>query len=75
MDAQRFAHLTQIAECDDEVALQLESELALDLDIDAERRKADFDEWIEDQGNRYLAPKAAAPDPVEIEKLAEEIDF
>jgi len=75
MDALRLRQLSQMAEADDDIRLQLESEAALDPDIEAENDRMRFIEWIEEEGRRYLAPKEKAPDPTEIEKLVEDIDF
>lgn len=75
MDALRLRQLSQMAETDDDIRLQLESEVALDPDIEAENDRMRFMEWIEEEGRRYLAPKEKAPDPDEIEKLVEDIDF
>ena len=75
MDALRLRQLSQMAETDDDIRLQLESEVALDPDIEAENDRMRLMEWIEEEGRRYLAPKEKAPDPDEIEKLVEDIDF
>ena len=75
MNALRLKQLSQMAEVDDDIRLQLESEIALDPDIEAENDRIRFMEWIEEEGLRYLAPKEKAPEPDEIEKLVEDIDF
>ena len=75
MDAQRLAHLSEMADCDEDVALQLQSEGYLDLQLEADRNRRSFEDWIEEEGRRYLAPKAEKPDREEIDKLAEEGDF
>jgi len=75
MDAQRLALLSEMAECDEDVALQLQSEVFLDLRMERDRNSRSLEDWIEEEGRRYLAPKAEKPDKEEIDKLAEEVDF
>lgn len=75
MDSLRKIQLEQLASDDEDIALQLESEKYLDPEMEKERNAQRFEEWIEEEGARYIAPKANAPDPGELEKLSEEIDF
>ena len=75
MDALRLKELSEIADCNEDVADQLASEMFLDPDSEVDRNRRSFEEWIEEEGRRYLAPKAETPDAEEIDKLAEDIDF
>lgn len=75
MDAMRFTQISQNAEGGEEDLLRFRSEMALDPDMERIGMENGFLAWIEEQGDRYLAPKAAAPAPEEIDELSAEIDF
>jgi len=75
MDVMRFTQISQNAGGGDEDLLLFHSETTLDPDMERIGLENDFLAWIEEQGDRYLAPKAAAPAPEEIDELSAEIDF
>lgn len=72
--SQRLAELSVIAENDEDVALQLESERFLTPsrnDIGDPGMIA----WAEDIADSYLIVTAPVADEATIQKLAEEVDF
>jgi hypothetical protein len=75
MDDRRLAELSEMAEASDDVALQLESEIALSGAYDAEMRLAEMDAHADAVlGRRAFQEDEAAPQ-ADLAALAEDAGF
>lgn len=71
-------HLTQLsdnAEHDEDIALQLASEMALNADLEKLKQKQEYEEWAMQESKRYIVEKEEEIDHSKLDQLAEEIGF
>lgn len=67
--------LSIIAESDEDVALELESERALGCEADRANSQAEMIDWADSVADSYLVVTAPKVDDKTLEQLAEDIDF